>query len=120
MLRSLVRAEDGRVLGWYVAYASRGAVGEVMQVAAADGAEETVLEQLCREADEQGAAALRGRVEPRLMPALGAHNGLFRYTGGALVHSRSNDLLQVLRSRRTLLTRLDGEWWMGHHTEPFA
>jgi hypothetical protein len=120
MLRSLVRTEDGRVLGWYVAYASRGAVGEVMQVAAADGAEQIVLEHLCREADEEGAAALRGRIEPQLMPALRGRNWLFRYTGGALVQSRSDELLQVLRSRRTLLTRLDGEWWMGHHTEPFA
>jgi hypothetical protein len=120
MLRSLARTEDGRVLGWWVAYASRGAVGEVMQVAAADGAEQTVLEHLCREAGEVGAAALRGRIEPRMLPALWARNRLLRYTGGALVQSRSDELLQVLRSRRTLLTRLDGEWWMGHHTEPFA
>jgi hypothetical protein len=120
MLRSLVRTEDGRVLGWWVAYSSRGAVGEVMQVAAADGAEQTVLEHLCREAGEEGAAALRGRIEPRMLPALWARNRLLRYTGGALVQSRSDELLRVVRSRRTLLTRLDGEWWMGHHTEPFA
>jgi hypothetical protein len=37
----------------------------------------------------------------------------------ALIHSRNIDLLHAVQSGRALLTRLDGEWWMGHHLEPF-
>jgi hypothetical protein len=119
LLCSLVRADGGRVLGWYVAYVRKGAVCDAVQVASGERATEAVLDHLFREAALRGAAAVRGRLERRLLPALSVRTRLLRYTGSALAHSRSHEIMHVLRSSSSLLTRLDGEWWMGHHLEPF-
>jgi hypothetical protein len=119
VLRSLVRADDGRVLGWYVAFVRKGAVCDAIQVAATDRVVDVVLDHLFREAAERGASAVRGRLERRLLPALSVRARFLRYAGGALAHSRSAEIMRVVRSSNSLLTRMDGEWWMGHHLEPF-
>jgi hypothetical protein len=115
-----VRAEDGRVLGWYVAFVRRGAVCDTIQVAANKRAVDVVLDHLFREASRRGASAVRGRLERRLLPALAVRARFLRYTGGALAHSRSAEIMCAVRSSDALLTRMDGEWWMGHHLEPFT
>jgi hypothetical protein len=120
LVRTLVRGEDGRALGWYVTYIRPHGVADVVQVAAAERAVGTVLDRLFYEAQSLGAAALRGRVEPRLLPALWERRCLLRYTGGALVQSPSPELLRVVGSPWALLTRMDGEWWMGHHLDPLT
>ena len=38
----------------------------------------------------------------------------------ALINSRDPEVLHAVRAGRALLTRLEGEWWMGHHLEPFS
>jgi len=119
LLRSLVRAEDDRVLGWYVAYVRKGAVCDVVQLAATERALDAVLDHLFHQARERGASAVRGRLERRLLPTLAARTRLLRYAGGALAHSRSAEIMHVVRSSAALLTRMDGEWWMGHHLERF-
>jgi hypothetical protein len=119
VLRSIVRSDDGRVRGWYVAYVRKGAVCDSIQVAATERVTDVVLDHLFREAALRGAAAVRGRLERRLLPALSVRTRLLRYTGSALAHSRSPEIMHVLRSSSALLTRMDGEWWMGHHLEPF-
>ena len=63
---------------------------------------------------------LRGRIEPHLLEPLGRRRCLFRYNGGALVHARDPAVSAALAAPEALLTRLDGEWWMGHHLESFA
>jgi hypothetical protein len=119
LLRSLVRADDGRVCGWYVAFVRKGAVCDAIQVAATERVVDVVLDHLFREAAQRGASAVRGRLERRLLPALSVRTRFLRYTGGALAHSRSPEIMRVVRSSNALLTRMDGEWWMGHHLEPF-
>jgi hypothetical protein len=119
LVRSLVRADDGRVLGWYVAYVRKGAVCDAIQVAAGPRVIDVVLDHLFREASLRGAAAVRGRLERRLLPSLSIRTRVLRYTGTALAHSRSPEIMHVLRSSESLLTRMDGEWWMGHHLESF-
>jgi hypothetical protein len=120
VLRSLVRSDDGRALGWYVAYVRKGEVGDVVQVGATERTVDVVLDHLFREAVANGASAVRGRLEAWLQPALAVRARFLRYTGNALAHAREEEILRVIRSRRALLTRLDGEWWMGHHLEPFS
>jgi hypothetical protein len=122
LLHSLVRADDGRrrVLGWYVAFVRRGAVCDAIQVAANARAVDVVLDHLFREAAHRSASAVRGRLERRLLPALSVRARFLRYTGGALAHSRSAEIMHAVRSSDSLLTRMDGEWWMGHHLEPFT
>jgi hypothetical protein len=120
VMRTLVRDDDGGVLGWYIAYVVPGGVGEAVQVAASGKNAGAVLDHLFQEASARGATAVRGRIEPQLLSALWGRRCMLRFGTGALVHSRSPEVLQAIRSGQALLTRLDGEWWMGHHLEPFT
>jgi GNAT superfamily N-acetyltransferase len=118
-VRSLVRDTRGQVIGWYVYYLQRG-TSEVMQVAAKRGAAADVLDHLLHHAYVNGSAAVRGRVEPQLLGPLSNRRCMFSWDGSALMQSKVPALLGVLLSGQCLLGRLDGDWWMGHHTEPFA
>lgn len=115
---SLVRGRDGDVLGWYVSYARRGGVSDVIQVAATAGSEEVVLAHLLQDGRGRGVSALRGRLEPRLFHAALEIGSLLRFGTGALVHSRDPEIVCAIRSGHALLTRMEGEWWMGHHLDP--
>jgi hypothetical protein len=92
----------------------------VLQVVAARRGVDRVLDDLFAHARRNGAALLRGRLEPSLVDALARRRCVLRYNGAALVHSRHPEILRALGAGEALLTRLDGEWWMGHHLEPFA
>jgi hypothetical protein len=114
-VRRLVRDRRGRVAGWYVYYLRRGAVAQVLQVAAPAGDVGLVLDHLVHHAAAAGAVALRGRVEPALVGELLARRCVLVRTEWALVHTKHQAVLAMLGSPKSLLTRLDGEWWMGHH-----
>jgi hypothetical protein len=118
-LRIRLVESGGRVHGWYVYYLQRGGIGQVLQVAAEDRNAADVLDGLLSDAYDAGAAGLQGRVEPHLRAAL-AERSLFHRSGYlALIQSRDPTLSADVQAGRALLTRLDGEWWMGHHVLPF-
>jgi hypothetical protein len=114
-VRRLVRDRAGRVAGWYVYYLLRGGVAQVLQIAAPSGDSGLVLDHLFWDAACGGAVAVRGRLEPSLLGLLESRRCLLHPTEWALVHCRDQSLLGLLGSPKALLTRLDGEWWMGHH-----
>jgi hypothetical protein len=120
LVARLVRTDRGRPAGWYVYYLRRGGLCDVLQVVAARRGVDRVLDDLFAHARRNGAALLRGRLEPSLVDALARRRCVLRYNGAALVHSRHPEILRALGAGEALLTRLDGEWWMGHHLEPFA
>jgi hypothetical protein len=116
----LVREPGGEIAGWYVYYLREGGISQVMQVAADDRRVGAVLDHLFHEAETGGAAALQGRLEPRLMAPLATRRCLLHPSGYlALVHSRNPEVLAAIASGRSLFTRMEGEWWMGHHLLPF-
>jgi hypothetical protein len=118
---TLVRGDDDRVLGWYVYYAKRGGIGQVMQIAGDERNLGPVVDHLFHAAEREGVAALQGRLEPRLRETLSSRRTLLHYSGYlSLVHAREPAVLAALESTRTLFTRLEGEWWMGHHLQPFG
>jgi len=119
LVRSLVRNSRGQVIGWYVYYLNDG-ISQVMQVAAKRGATEDVLDHLLHHAYMNGSAAVRGRLEPHLLGPLSERRCIFSFDGSALIHARAPATLGVVLSSQCLLTRMDGEAWMGHHTEPFS
>ena len=119
LVRSLVRNNRGQVVGWYVYYLHEG-VSQVMQVAAQRGAVSDVLDHLLHHAYVNGSAAVSGRLEPHLLGALTERRCIFSFDGGALIHAKAPATLGVLLSSQCLLGRLDGESWMGHHTESFS
>ncbi len=111
--RRMVRDAGGDVVGWSVAYAPPAGVAQVVQVAGDDVG--LVLDDLFQHAAERRAIAIQGRVDPYLYPLLAKRRCLFRPSAWALVHSRDPALVGAVTSGRALLTRLEGEWWMGHH-----
>jgi hypothetical protein len=119
LVARLVR-ENGRVVGWYIYYLPARGIGQVVQIAAAPADAAPVVGDLLRDAWSRGAAGLQGRFEPHLREPLAKRRAVFHSAASlALIHSRNIDLLHAVQSGRALLTRLDGEWWMGHHLEPF-
>lgn len=115
VVRHLVRGRGGRVLGWYVAFAPPGGIVQVQQLAAVGPDPGPVLDHLVADADARGAAAVAGRLEPSLAEAVRARRCVVRPAAWALVDSEDTGVLAALDADDTLLTRMDGEWWMGHH-----
>jgi hypothetical protein len=114
LVGAVVRRRE-QVVGWYAYYLRRGRISEVLQVAALAATIGDVLDALFRSAEAEGAAVLRGRVEPGMLDALAGRRCLLRYDGATLVHSRDPELARTFASADAFVTRLDGAWWMGHH-----
>jgi hypothetical protein len=118
LVRRLLRRED-RVVGWYVAYLKPGGVSQVMDVKATRGQLATVLDYLFADAWDGGTDAVEGRLEPALYEPLSTRRCWLRYGSRSLFHSRDPDVLAAISLGKSALSRLDGEYWMGHHTELF-
>jgi hypothetical protein len=116
LIGRLVRAADGRVQGWFVYYHRPGGIAQTLAVAGAGNDVGDVVDALLADARERGAVAVQGRVEPHLLERLSERRCLFHKSGYLpLIHSPRPELLHAIHSGRALLTRLAGEWWMGHH-----
>ena len=112
---------DGAVLGSYAYYLPRRGIGQVLQVVARERDVGDVLDDLFHDAWRRGASALQGRVEAQLREPLSHRRCVFHPSGyRALIHARDCRILHAIQSGHALLTRLEGEWWMGHHLEPFT
>jgi hypothetical protein len=112
----LVRDSDGVARGYFVYYLVRGGLSPVIAlVAPNDAMTALVLDALIEDADAGAAAALHGRLEPRLLEPLARHRAFLRYVGGALAYAPNPAILALAISRHALLTRLEGEWWMAPH-----
>jgi len=120
LVSRLVRDRKHRVRGWYVYYLRPGGIGHVLQIVGSERDLDDVLGDLFRNAWSNGAAALLGRVDAHLREPLARRRCLFRPSESlALIHARDPKLLHAIQSGRALLTRMEGEWWMGHHLQPF-
>jgi hypothetical protein len=115
LLARRVSAPDGRDLGWYVAYGGAGGPAQALQVAARPADAGAVLDDLFQRVAELGPPAVQGRLEPQLHAALRGRRCIFNRTEWALVHGGDVETRNALAYGRALLTRLEGEWWTGHH-----
>jgi hypothetical protein len=119
LVRRLLRTDD-RLLGWYVVYVKPRGMSQVIAVMAIRGQLGTVLDWLFADAWHAGADAIEGRLEPQLYEPLSRRGCWLRYGARALFHSRDAEVLAAISLGRSALTRLDGEYWMGHHVERFG
>jgi len=120
-LRARAVRSGERLLGWYLYYLERGGAGEVLQVAARSGAFDQVLRRLLADAWRQGAAALRGRLDPRYAQELSERHCWLRCDSTwTLAHSRHADVLAAIAQGDAFISRLDGEWWLRFLGEPGA
>lgn len=113
--KMLVRRAGHDAVGWYLYYANPAGIGEVVQVAAKDGAMGDVLRHLFHDAWEHGALAVSGQLDPAFIQAFADEHCLLHGGGGSwiLAHSRRAELLDPLYRGDAFLTRLEGEWWTG-------
>jgi hypothetical protein len=117
LARQLVRDDQGNPLGWFVVYIRPDGISQVLELAAPRRAVGTVLDHLLWHAKEAGSAAVQGRVDPHMLAELRARRCLMRRTEWALAHGDSA-ALSAMAFGHSLLSRLDDEWWMGHHLTP--
>lgn len=117
----LIRDRTEMVLGWYMYYLRPGRVSHVLQIAASERDVAGVLDHLFHHARTHGSTAVRGRLEPHLVEALSTRNCVL-HAGGVrvLAHARDSEILHALESGSALLSRMDGEWWIGLGREAFA
>jgi hypothetical protein len=107
----LVR-RDREPIGWY-AYVSRpGSVSRVLHVGARLREAGAVVADLVDDARDTGAAALAGRVEPALDDPLRERFAVLGYARLPVVHARDQATRVALGTARSVLSQLDGEWWI--------
>lgn len=108
-----VRDGELRLIGWYLYYVLKGGVSEVLQLAAREDSFDRVLQRLLADAWRNGAAALRGRLEPRFVQQLSERHCWLRREGTwTLAHSRDADIMAAIHQGGASLSRLEGEWWL--------
>jgi hypothetical protein len=104
---------ERRLIGWYLYYVRAGEVSEVVQLAARNGSFDRVLQRLLADAWRHGAAAVRGRLDPRYVQELSDRHCWLRREGTwTLVHSRHADIIAAIQQGNAFLSRLEGEWWL--------
>jgi hypothetical protein len=119
LVRRLVHG-GGRTLGWYLYYLQPRGVSQVVQIGARERDAGEVLDHLFADAHAGGSVAVQGRLEPHIREPLSERRCFFRSTGNrSLVHSADPEITNAIEHGRSLIGRLEGEWWMGHHLEPF-
>jgi hypothetical protein len=119
LVKRLVLDADGRVLGWYVAYLQPGGISQVVQIGAKERDVQAVLDHLFHDAQHSGAALLFGQLEPLLFEPLTRRRCLLHPGGNFLVHSRHPQILDAVLTGQAMISRMDGEGWMGH-AEPLS
>ena len=119
---SLVRDDAGKVIGWYLYQLKPGDKGHVIQVEAKRGFEAEALTALFSDAKHRGATLLHGRVEPNLHVPLVKENRCWLHSryDRTLVYTKNTDLLNAYFTGDSMFTRMEGEFWMGFHLEPFT
>jgi hypothetical protein len=117
--RLVVRDGKGEPIGWSVYYRCPGGIAQVQQLAAL-GDPGPVIDHVVVDASEGGSVAVQGRLEPALVDALTKRRCLIRRSENALVQADDPRLLAAVTTGRPLLTRMEGEWWMGPHLIPPA
>lgn len=107
----LVKDEKQEIAGWYLYYAKRGGIAEVLQIAARKETIGQVLDHLIEDASESGAIALSGRLDPAFAQELSERYFLlYRRGNWTLIHSRRPELLHAIERGDAFLSRLEGEW----------
>jgi hypothetical protein len=109
--RVLVRDQEQQIAGWYLYYANRGGISEVLQIAARKDRFGVVLDHLLYDASECGATALAGRLDPAFAQELSEKDCFFYRRGHwTLIHSSRPELLHAIERGDAFLTRMEGEW----------
>jgi hypothetical protein len=108
-LRLVRRGE--RAIGWYTYLLDGHGPARVLQVGAAEVEAEAVVGEMVEHVKAQGAVLITGRLEPHLVAPLRRRLAVVGFARQPTIHSRDAELLGVLQTPTSLLTRLDSEWF---------
>ena len=109
--RRVVRRGD-RAIGWYAYVPAPGGVSRILHLRVTQREAEAVLGDLVDHARENGSAVLSGRQEPQLTLALQARLPILGFARRPVLHCHDPEITAVLSSEKSLLTQLDGEWYV--------
>lgn len=111
-LRGFVLYDNCRKdVGWYLYYAKRDAIGEVVQIGGKPDLFNAIFSHLLQDAREQGVVALHGRADFHRLADFSDQGCFFTCRGGwTLAFSRHGEIIDILRRGNGSLSRLDGEW----------
>lgn len=108
----IVPDRAGHPAGGYFGHVERRGLLRVLQILAAPGKAEAVLDDILAHAWRLGAVAVTGRGQPELHEALQVRSCYFRCAGFTIVHSRSPDLIDAFRNADACASGLAGETWI--------
>jgi hypothetical protein len=103
---------DGRPIGWYAYLARPGGASRVLHICAPEPEIEAVVGELVDRAREVGSAALTGRLEPHLEGPLRRRLAVIGFARQPVIHVRDPEVHAMLATSSSLLTHLDGEWYV--------
>lgn len=111
-LRKVVVGDNSqKIVGWYIYYVKRGAIGEVVQIGGGPKVIKDVLDHLFYDAREQGVIALHGVVDARRVPYFSDKGCFFTCRGGwTITRSRKPEIMGTLERGDVFFSRLDGDW----------
>ena len=107
--RTALRNSHGELLGWYMYFISPRRIAELVHLAATDESARVVLDCLFADAFDDGCAAVRGRMMPRLIPQLATQDTFFHHGAWTTVHSKHKELLDAFQYGQAYMMYLDGE-----------
>lgn len=103
---------DRQPIGWYAYVPGPDKVCRVLHLSAFDANGDDVLGELVRHARAEGGAVLAGRLEPHLTGPLRERLAILGFARQPVLHVRDPELRARLLTDSSLLTQLDGEWFV--------
>jgi hypothetical protein len=107
----LVR-RNGNPIGWYAYLARPGGASRALHICASEPEVEAVVAELVEHARGVGSAALTGRLEPHLEGPLRRRLAVIGFARQPVIHVRDPEVHAMLATSSSLLTHLDGEWYV--------
>lgn len=111
LVRRIVRHGD-RPIGWYAYHPQPGGVARVLHLGVEQRDADAALGELIEHARGRGSAVIAGRSEPHLEPALRRRFAILGFARKCVVHAGDPRVDLALASSASLLSQLDGEWYV--------
>ncbi len=104
---------NDHLIGWFIYYAKRGAVCEVIQAVSMPGKESELFDHLVQHAFARGGIELSGRLMPHQLRSPFTRKAVTMPARmWTLLHSTRSDLMLEMQSGNSFLTRLEGDLWL--------
>jgi hypothetical protein len=99
-------------VGLFIYHAQPNGIAHVLQIAAAPGRMQDVVDQLFSHAFERGLVGLRGRTQPALLEALLVKDCIFVHRAATVALSRDQAFLGRVAGGNAFINGLAGETWI--------